>query len=64
MALCDRLGVGRAECFAGILEATSINMSECMCVSVCECRHECVFQCNCVAVGFKLTGLPEVTILS
>lgn len=26
MALCDRLGVGRAECFAGILEATPINV--------------------------------------
>lgn len=63
-ALCDRLGVGRAECVAGILEATSINMSERMCVSVCEWRCERVFQCNRVAAGLELTGLLEVTILS
>lgn len=36
MASCDRLGVGGAESFAGRLEAVSVTMSECMCVSECE----------------------------
>ena len=41
--LGDRLGVGGAQCFAGVLEVMSVNMSG----HVCEGESLCVSGCGC-----------------